>query len=138
MRFCLWVGDWTTEESCKNCLRSSRKTHGSNSWNGLAGGKERAFASLQRGPRRFRPARGQGAMMVPSAPAAGRELRVRIRRERRRAAQQKAEQSHQQDCRNAPHCDHYGTSVPQPAHVLSELCRSKVRMSYLGKVEMSY
>jgi hypothetical protein len=44
-------------------------------------------------------------MMFPSAAAASRKLRLRIQSEDGGTDQRKAEQRHQQDCRDASHCD---------------------------------
>jgi hypothetical protein len=93
-----------TDQSANDGLRNSRRTYRSISWESSRDWKRRASAGLDGGTRRVRLPRHDRAMMTSVAAAARRQFRVRIGREQRRANQREAEESHQQNCEDAPHC----------------------------------
>ena len=111
-RFRLRTGSWMAQKSGEDCLRCRRRTHARIDRDTLAVRKETAPGGLQsRTRRRFGLSRHLCAMMFPITPAASRKFRIRILREYHGTDQREAEESHQQDCRNAAHFDDHGTST---------------------------
>jgi hypothetical protein len=96
-----------TYEPGKDRLRSRRETYGSIRWNGWGHRKQKASSGQQNGTRRrFRLVRPHRATMLSPMPAARWKFRPRTQGEQRWADQPKAEETEQQDCRNAAHGDY--------------------------------